>query len=138
MNRDYVRSSPHFFRLIKRACAAIITAFALGALLAPAPLLPAADPAQPPNPAKSAWFLLWTQELVSHGAAMAWLVVIPALLFIALPWLSRKDSPSHAVWLGKGTRVSAAAIIACYTAIIALTIVAAYFRGAQWSLVSPF
>ena len=41
------------------------------AALVPAPLETPADPAHAPNPAKSAWFLLWIQELVSYSTLAA-------------------------------------------------------------------
>ncbi|MBI5655355.1 MAG: cytochrome B6, partial [Geobacter sp.] len=65
--QDFVKSSPHFFRLIYGALLIFLVLALCGGALLPAPLLGPADPGNPPNPAKSAWFLLWIQELVSYG-----------------------------------------------------------------------
>ena len=80
----YVPSSPHFFRPVGRALVLGVLALAVLAWLVPAPLEPPADPSQAPNPAKSAWFLLWVQELVSHGTAYVSVAVALAALLVAL------------------------------------------------------
>jgi menaquinol-cytochrome c reductase cytochrome b/c subunit len=47
----------------------------LAALLADAPLLEQANPAHPENPAKSPWYFLGIQELVSYSAFTGGLLV---------------------------------------------------------------
>lgn len=135
---EYVRSSPHFFRLIKRAFGALLVSLLLLAAVVPAPLLAPADPATPPNPAKSAWFLLWTQELVSHGTALAWLITALAGWFLCLPWCGRREAPVAAVWFGRDRRLTSWGVLAAFAAITVLTVLAMFFRGENWSLVSPF
>lgn len=135
---EYVTSSPHFFRLIKRACGVLLASLLLLAAVVPAPLLTPADPASPPNPAKSAWFLLWTQELVSHGTALAWLITALAVWFFSLPWCGRREAPVAAVWFGRERWLTSWGVLAAFAAIIVLTVVAMFFRGENWSLVSPF
>ena len=49
-------------------------ALLLLAWLFPAPLQEAADVTRVPNPARSAWFLLWMQELISYSAALVYLI----------------------------------------------------------------
>ncbi|QSV47251.1 selenite/tellurite reduction operon b-type cytochrome membrane protein ExtQ [Geobacter benzoatilyticus] len=134
---EYVRSSPCFFRLVKRAFWGGMVALALLAVVIPAPLLDPANPGAPPNPAKSAWFLLWTQEVVSHGNGFAWIIVGLSLWFMALPWLG-KHRPERAVWFGEGNRAVAWTTIAVFAAIVSMTVLAMFFRGENWSLVSPF
>lgn len=134
---EYVRSSPNFFRLVKRAFWGGLVVLALLAMVIPAPLLDPANPGAPPNPAKSAWFLLWTQEVVSHGNGFAWIIVGLSLWFLALPWLGTHH-PERAVWFGEGNRSVAWATIAVFAAIVSMTVLAMFFRGGNWSLVSPF
>ena len=62
MKTGFVKSSPHFFRLISRSFWLLIVSLLIAAAFIPAPLQTAADPALTPNPVKSAWFLLWIQE----------------------------------------------------------------------------
>ena len=59
---QYVKSSPHFFRPVGRSMLLGVAVLLLLAALVPAPLETPADPAHAPNPAKSAWFLLWIQS----------------------------------------------------------------------------
>ncbi len=133
----YVPSSPHFFRPVKRAALAGVVALVLLAAWIPAPLELAADRAHPPNPARSAWFLVWIQELVSHSTLAIYLVALAAALLVALPWIPL-PRPEHAAWFSDGHRGVAvgAALAAC--AILALTVIGMFFRGANWTFVSPF
>ncbi len=71
----YVKSSPHFFRPVGRSMLLGLAVLLLLAALVPAPLETPADPAHAPNPAKSAWFLLWIQELVSYSTLAIYVAV---------------------------------------------------------------
>ncbi len=65
-----------------------------------APLKEMANPAVPENPAKSPWYFLGLQELVSYSA-FAGGIGIPSLLFIALmsiPFLDREEG-DFGIWL---------------------------------------
>jgi hypothetical protein len=134
---DHVPSSPHFFRPVVRALLAALALLLLAAALVPAPLEPAADPARPPNPAKSAWFLLWVQELVSHGTLWMYAVLALAAGLVALPWLRRAEG-RQAGWFQRGERIVAGVAVALVLAIVALTFVALYMRGENWRLHAPF
>ena len=133
----YVPSSPHFFRPLKRAALAGVVALVVLAALIPAPLELAADRAHPPNPAKSAWFLVWIQELVSHSTLAIYVVVLAAALLVVLPWVPL-PRPDRAAWFTNGHRGVdvGVGLVAC--AILALTVIGLFFRGANWTFVSPF
>ena len=136
MNR-YVRSSPHFFRPVKRALVALVVLLLVLAALVPAPLGPKADPAHPPNPAKSAWYLLWVQELVSWSTPAVFLALALVLALVALPWLALPRL-EHARWLPpEHRRVQVAVLLAAFL-VLALTLVGLFLRGPDWRLVSPF
>lgn len=65
-----------------------------------APLEAAANPSNPPNPNKAAWYFAGIQELLLHLHPFFGVVVVPALLIgmlLALPDLDR-DQESVAVW----------------------------------------
>ena len=132
-----IPSSPRLFRLVGRSFLAGLVALFVLAALVPAPLDAPADPARPPNPAKSAWFLLWIQELVSHDTRLVYLVAALLLGLAALPWLPLR-APEGAAWFGRGHRVAAVAAALVALAVLALTLVGLWFRGANWQLVSPF
>jgi quinol-cytochrome oxidoreductase complex cytochrome b subunit len=63
------------------------------ALLANAPLLEQANPAHPENPAKSPWYFLGIQELVSYSAFAGGLLVPVLYLFFlfSIPYRDRED-----------------------------------------------
>lgn len=137
MNGRHVPSSPHLFRLVARALVAAVIALLAGAIWVHAPLQSAADPSRAPNPARSAWFLLWIQELVSHGTAWIEVVLGLAVGFTLLPWL-RRARLDRAAWFQPGERLFSMVIVVLALAIVALTIVAAFLRGEQWQLHLPF
>ncbi len=134
---DQVPSSPHFFRLIRRGLLAFAAFLLLAAWLVPAPLETAADPTRAPNPAKSAWFLLWIQELVSHGTTWMYGVLLLAGLLVALPWLRRVPA-ARAAWFQPGERLVGLVVVALFAVVVALTFVALFMRGGNWSLHAPF
>ncbi len=108
------------------------------ALFVPAPLQEQATIARVPNPVKSAWFLLWIQELVSYSKYMIDLVLLLALLFLFLPWLPSLSPAQKARWLPREQLPVSVLVIVTYLAILGLTIIAIYFRGENWSFVLPF
>jgi hypothetical protein len=135
MKSGFVKSSPHFFRLISRSMYALIVSLLLLAMLLPAPLQEQANPAVTPNPAKSAWFLLWIQELVSWSRLMIYPVILLGCLFLLLPWLPVGPRIHRAVWFPREQRTVSAVTIILAATIVVLTVVAMFFRGENWSLV---
>lgn len=134
---DYVPSSPHFFRPVVRALLVAVALLLLAGALVPAPLETAADPTRAPNPAKSAWFLLWIQELVSHSTLWMYGVLVLAGLLVALPWL-RRTAGVRAAWCQPDERIVAVVVLATLGGIAALTFVALFMRGENWRLHAPF
>lgn len=137
MRHQYCASSPHLFRPVKRCFWLALALLILLAAVIPAPLEEPANLAMAPNPAKSAWFLLWIQELVSYRIWLIYPVCLAALLFIALPWLLT-EPPDKAHWLGRTHRLQALVVLAGGVVIVILTVVGLFFRGENWSLVWPF
>jgi hypothetical protein len=134
MKNGFVKSTPHFFRLISRSMYALIVILLVLAAFIPAPLQQQANPAVTPNPAKSAWFLLWIQELVSWSRYMIWPVALLGVLFLLLPWLPVGTRIHHAGWFQREQQTLSVITVALVTAIAALTIIALYFRGTDWAL----
>lgn len=135
--KTYVKSSPVFFQLIKRAFLGCVALLLVLAALIPAPLQEPAQLAIVPNPVKSAWFLLWIQELVSYRVWLIYPLMLTGLLFTLLPWLQR-TAPETAVWFGPRHRLIAIAVLALFVGIVLLTVIGLFFRGENWALVSPF
>lgn len=136
--QDYIKSSPHFFRLIGSVAFALALLLFCGAILIPSPLLGPADIGSPPNPAKSAWFLLWIQELVSYGTKLIYPVIAIVTIFVLLPWLPIYRPVWRGSWFPKGQKWVNILTVATVSVIVVLTLIAAFFRGPEWQFVSPF
>lgn len=135
MKDGFVKSSPHFFRLIERSAQLMVIVLLVLAVYIPAPLQEAANPALTPNPAKSAWFLLWTQELVSWSRLMIYPIILLAVLFFLLPWLPGSGHVHRARWFHKEQLAVNMLTTLVFAIILVLTIIALFFRGANWSLI---
>lgn len=135
---DYVKSSPYFFRIIKIAFAALVVALLIGAFFIEAPLQAPADVGRVPNPSKAAWFLMWTQELVSYSNSMVYLIIALGLFFMLLPWLPISKPAQQARWFPRDQRLVSLVTLLSFFAIVLLTLIAVYFRGENWSFVMPF
>ncbi|PLX93675.1 MAG: cytochrome B6 [Desulfuromonas sp.] len=136
--KNFVKSDPTFFRLIKGAMAATLLATIVFAALFPAPLLGPADVSRVPNPSRAAWFLIWMQEVVSYSKYAIYGVVVLGGLFCVLPWLPGTPTAKRAQWwAGEQRWVNWLTVVSCVV-ICVLTLVALYFRGENWSFVLPF
>lgn len=133
MKNGFVKSAPHFFRLISRSMYVLAASLLLLAALIPTPLQEQANPAVTPNPARSAWFLLWIQELVSWSRYMIYPVMLLGCLFVLLPWLHAGTRIHRACWFPREQRAVSALTIMLSAVIVLLTVVALFFRGANWS-----
>ncbi|MEN8155862.1 MAG: cytochrome b N-terminal domain-containing protein [Bacteroidota bacterium] len=81
----------------------VVSVVLLIALVADAPLLEQANPAYPENPAKSPWYFLGIQELVSYSAFAGGLVVpVLYLVFLfSIPYRDREDQYVGAWFSGR-------------------------------------
>lgn len=138
MKTGYVKSNPHFFRLIWRSMALLTLLLLVLAAVIPAPLEEAANPANTPNPAKSAWFLLWTQELVSYSNLMIYPMMAVGIIFLLLPWLPGSVHVYPARWFPAAQRPVNILTVLTFLAIVAFTVIALFFRGPNWSFISQF
>lgn len=135
--KKYIKSSPYFFSLIKRAFLVGLLLLLGAALLINAPLQEPADIGRVPNPAKSAWFLLWLQELVSYSKYLIYLVAGTAIGFALLPWWAPTSEDTGARWLARERRLINSLTLILFGAIVILTVIAMFFRGQNWSFVLP-
>lgn len=134
MKNGFVKSSPSFFRLINASMILFVAVLFILAFFIPAPLQEQATIAHTPNPSKSAWFLLWIQELVSWSGFMIYPVILLACIFVLLPWLPVSRTVYRASWFPKEQIVTNVITVLISLFIAALTVIAFFFRGANWSL----
>lgn len=98
-----------------------------------APLSEVADPSSPPNPVKSAWFLLWIQEVVSWRAWLFNIIVLIYIGFFFLPEISKRES-GHKYFSRDDFPVWGITLFLTISVAV-LTIIAMFFRGADWAFV---
>ena len=98
-----------------------------------APLGVPADFTTPPNPAKSAWFLLWIQEVVGIRGYLFNGLALVFVLYLFLPDISKRKQGYR--WFSKDDLFTWSFTLLFSIFIIILTILAYYFRGENWSLV---
>ena len=130
--KDYIKSSPYFFRIITVAMIILTVAIAVLAAVFDAPLQEPAEPYNVPNPSKSAWFLLWTQELVSYSVHFVYLIVFIFVGFLFAPFLIKAEPEGRAKWFNKKFAVMHIITLAVFIFIVLLTVVAYFFRVEYW------
>lgn len=109
-----------------------LTALTAAALWWDAPLGLPGEPPRTIDPAKAPWFLLWMQELVSWATWLGAAVPLSLLaLGLAAP-LAERTPQEAGRWLPPGRRGRCALALVLFTAIVALTIIAAFYRGPGW------
>jgi quinol-cytochrome oxidoreductase complex cytochrome b subunit len=133
--KGYIPSSPFFFRRIMISIALLVAILVTLAIFIPAPLQGPADIASVPNPIKSAWFLLWTQELVSYSKHLVLPIIFLGLYFLLLPYLPGSPECKQARWLQKDQWPISVLTLMIFAAILVLTAVAVFLRGENWGLV---
>ncbi len=111
----------------------------LAAILVDAPLLAPADPSMPENPAKSPWYFLGVQELVSYSAFTGG-VLLPLLLLVAavaVPFVDREEN-GIGYWFGgrQGKAVTAVSALVALVLTISMMWVA-IGMGWHWTRNAP-
>jgi hypothetical protein len=136
--KDFLPSSPYLFRIIKIAMVLVVGILLLLSMVIPAPLHEPANIIQTPNPAKAAWFFLWIQELASYSKYLVYIILLIGLLFLLLPYLPGISEAKQAKWLPKDQQWINIVTLLTFLGILALTIIAMFFRGVNWAFVSLF
>lgn len=129
----YIKSNPYFFKIIGISSVILIIFILIGSIFFDAPLEEKAEPYNAPNPSKSAWFLLWTQELASYGSYYVYIIIFFFIFYMILPFMVKK-TPEHAVWFHSAYRWINIISVIVFLAIITLTIIAYFFRKEYWLL----
>jgi hypothetical protein len=116
----------------------MIALLMISAYWIPAPLKDPANIARVPNPSKSAWFLLWIQELVGYSMYLAYPLILLGLFFFLLPYLPGSPEGKKARWLQRDQLFVNIITLVTFLTICSLTIIAMFFRGENWAFVLPF
>lgn len=117
----------------------VINILVLISLYFSAPLEEMANPYKTPNPAKAPWYFLGLQELVHYSASLGG-ILAPTLAVIALiilPYIDRSPR-GVGIWFSYERKWIQIVFTVCVVALIVLTIIGVFFRGANWSFVVPW
>jgi quinol-cytochrome oxidoreductase complex cytochrome b subunit len=104
-----------------------------------APLEEPVNVMHPPNPAKAPWYFLGLQELVSYSAFWGG-VGIPTLFVLGLlllPYLDRNPRGTG-IWFSRHRLLANTLFVVFLLVNLVLIIIGTFFRGPNWSLVTPW
>jgi quinol-cytochrome oxidoreductase complex cytochrome b subunit len=108
-------------------------------LLFDAPLEEPVNVMHPPNPAKAPWYFLGLQEMVSYSAFWGGVGIptILVLLLLAAPYLDRSPA-GVGQWFAKERILANTIFLTLVLVNVLFVIVGTFFRGPNWSFVSPW
>jgi quinol-cytochrome oxidoreductase complex cytochrome b subunit len=134
-----VFSWPHLFSAELFCFALTVLVILAVAVLFNAPLEAPADPSHPPNPSKAPWYFLGLQEMVSYSAFWGG-VGIPGLFVLGLllvPYLDRSPQ-GVGVWFSRHRLLANTLFLLFLLLNLGLILIGTFFRGPNWSLVTPW
>ncbi len=116
-----------------------LSAILVLSLLFNAPLEEPVNALHPPNPAKAPWYFLGLQEMVSYSAFWGGIGVptIFVLLLLGTPYLDRGPK-GVGKWFSRDRLLANTIFITFVVANIIFVIIGTFFRGANWSFVTPW
>jgi len=104
-----------------------------------APLEQPVNPMHPPNPAKAPWYFLGLQEMVSYSAFWGGIGVptVFVLLLLAAPYIDRSPK-GVGRWFARERLLANTIFLTLAILNVIFIIVGTFFRGPNWTFVSPF
>ncbi|HWC96204.1 MAG TPA: cytochrome b N-terminal domain-containing protein [Candidatus Sulfopaludibacter sp.] len=104
-----------------------------------APLEQPVNVMHPPNPAKAPWYFLGLQEMVSYSAFWGG-IGIPGVMVALLLIVPYMDRTTHGVgrWFARERLLANTLFLTMVTLNIIFIIIGTFFRGPNWTFVSPF
>jgi quinol-cytochrome oxidoreductase complex cytochrome b subunit len=111
----------------------------LMSLLFNAPLEEPVNVMHPPNPAKAPWYFLGLQEMVSYSAFWGGVGIptIFVLLLLAAPYLDR-GTAGVGRWFARERILANTIFVTLVVVNVVLVVIGTFFRGPNWSFVSPW
>jgi quinol-cytochrome oxidoreductase complex cytochrome b subunit len=104
-----------------------------------APLEQPVNVMHPPNPAKAPWYFLGLQEMVSYSAFWGG-IGIPGLMVTLLFLVPYIDRTTHGVgrWFAKERPMANTIFLGLVILNVIFIVIGTFFRGPNWTFVSPF
>jgi quinol-cytochrome oxidoreductase complex cytochrome b subunit len=116
-----------------------VSAILVLSLLFHAPLEEPVNVMHPPNPAKAPWYFLGLQELVSYSAFWGGVGVpgLMVMLLIGVPYFDRNPK-GVGKWFAKERLLANTVFLSMVILNVIFIIIGTFFRGPNWTFVSPF
>ena len=116
-----------------------ISAILVVSLLFNAPLEQPVNVMHPPNPAKAPWYFLGLQEMVSYSAFWGGIGVptVFVLLLLAAPYIDRSPK-GVGKWFARERLLANTIFLTLAVVNVIFIIIGTFFRGPNWTFVSPF
>jgi len=148
---ETLNTSPNLARRLAVVMLGTTALLGIVAALVASPLGAPANPLVTPNPAKSPWYFLWLQEIVTdttirlgsftiNGALVGGVALPGALLLLTTiwPWIDRSPLRTVGAWWPKERRRQSIVCLLVVAVMVALTLVGAFMRGPGWSFYWPW
>jgi quinol-cytochrome oxidoreductase complex cytochrome b subunit len=134
-----VHAWPHLFMAELLVLVVTVAGVLVLAFFFDAPLEEPVNVLHPPNPAKAPWYFLGLQELVSYDAFWGG-VGIPTLAVIGLLLVPYIDRNTRGVgkWFARERLLANTLFLVFAIVNIVLIIIGTFFRGPNWTFVSPW
>jgi quinol-cytochrome oxidoreductase complex cytochrome b subunit len=116
-----------------------LSAILVVSLLFNAPLEQPVNVMHPPNPAKAPWYFLGLQEMVSYSAFWGGIGVptVMVVLLILAPYIDRGQA-GVGRWFAKERLLANTIFLTLAVLNVIFIVIGTFFRGPNWTLVSPF
>ena len=117
----------------------VVAAILVLSLMFNAPLEQPVNVMHPPNPAKAPWYFLGLQEMVSYSAFWGGVGVpgVFVLLLLLVPYIDRKPG-GVGRWFARERLLANTIFLTLVLVNIMFIIIGTFFRGPNWSMVSPW
>jgi len=117
----------------------VVAAILVLSLMFNAPLEQPVNVMHPPNPAKAPWYFLGLQEMVSYSAFWGGVGVpgVFVLLLLLVPYIDRKPG-GVGRWFASERLLANTIFLTLVLVNIMFIIIGTFFRGPNWSMVSPW
>jgi len=146
-----VNASPDLARRLSVVMLGTTALLGVVAAVVVSPLGAPANPLVTPNPAKSPWYFLWLQEIVTDttirvgpvtiNGALVGGVVLPGLLLLVTtlwPWIDRSPLRTVGAWWPKERQSQNVVCLLVVAVMVVLTLIGAFMRGPGWSFYWPW
>ena len=138
-SEDSVFSWPHLLMAELFVFVLTVSIIQVISLAFSAPLEQPVNVMHPPNPAKAPWYFLGLQEMVSYSAFWGGVgvpTIMVVLLFLA-PYLDRNPK-GVGRWFSRERILANTVFLSLVILNVIFIVVGTFFRGPNWSFVSPF